>query len=177
MEELKFKTKTGYCEIFPEKIVLTRNGAVGALADAVGGKKSIVRILVIHTISILFWLFLMGFAVLAAFANLAFGQIGVAIILFVCAFFLLGFSLFGIVGVVSSFNNSVTPVIDRKSIQKVIFHKAIPFFTRAYFVVKFTDENGKIKNRIIMLPGSMSGGKEETQKAFGVMKQSGLLNK
>jgi hypothetical protein len=47
--------------------------------------------------------------------------------------------------------------------------------TRSRFEVKFEDENGKIKKRLIMLPGSLTGGKIETEKAIKLMKEERLL--
>ena len=45
--EKTFKTKTGYCHILPEKIVLTRDGIIGNLAT-VTVANNILRILVIY---------------------------------------------------------------------------------------------------------------------------------
>jgi hypothetical protein len=44
MEEKKFITKTGVCEVFPDKIVIRRVGAMGGLAKVMVGN-GIYRIL------------------------------------------------------------------------------------------------------------------------------------
>ena len=45
--EKKFKTKTGFCHILPDKIVLTRDGVVGNMAKVMLGN-NISRILIIY---------------------------------------------------------------------------------------------------------------------------------
>ena len=77
--------------------------------------------------------------------------------------------------VVSSRNNSATPVIERSNILSVSAHSPRPPLTRGYFKVQFTD-NGKERRRLIMLPGILSNGKQEYVHALEIMKQSGLLN-
>ena len=39
----------------------------------------------------------------------------------------------------------------------------------------FEDENRKIKKRLIMLPGSMTDGQNETEKAIELMRSEKLL--
>ena len=46
-EEIKFRTKTGYCHILPDKIVLTRDGIIGNLAKVTMGN-NISRPLIIY---------------------------------------------------------------------------------------------------------------------------------
>lgn len=46
-QEKTFKTKTGFCHILLDKIVLTRDGVVGNVAKVTVGK-SIARILIIY---------------------------------------------------------------------------------------------------------------------------------
>ena len=43
------------------------------------------------------------------------------------------------------------------------------------FEIKFEDEDGRIKKRLIMLPGSLSDGSDETSRAIEIMKNSGLI--
>lgn len=72
-------------------------------------------------------------------------------------------------------NNSAAPVLDRSSIKRVVFKAAVPGATRAFFEVYFTDTLGKERKRLIMLPGSLTGGPEETEKALRIMRAEGLL--
>tara|TARA_R110002051_G_scaffold255120_2_gene314193 strand:+ start:23104 stop:23304 length:201 start_codon:yes stop_codon:yes gene_type:complete len=54
-------------------------------------------------------------------------------------------------------------------IKKVKYKKAIFGLTRSRFEVLFEDDNQKIKKRLIMLPGSLSNGQKETEKALKIM--------
>ena len=90
--------------------------------------------------------------------------------------------LYGIVGlfliyaIFASLNNSATPIIERSKIKSVKFKKAAFGITRSRFEILFEENNGKIKKRLIMLPGSMSNGQKETEKARKIMKEEKLFN-
>ena len=154
-----FRTKTGICTVTSDRIVLTREGARGALAEMLVGN-SIGRILVIYgalgTAALAYgvWSLLRGDAVTGAF----FGLIG--------AFFLWN--------VVASRGNSAAPVIERAAIRSVEAHPPRRPATRGYFNVWF-EEDGKVRKRIIMLPGSLENGSAEYERAEAVMREAGLL--
>ena len=158
--EKRFRTKTGFCHILSDKIVLTRDGIVGNVAKVTVGN-NISRILIFY------------------------GLISIALIYFAydnfkkqdnfMAIVLLLFAIYLIYGIVTSINNSATPMINRKSIQQVKFKKGITGLTRAKFEVIFTDENGKSKKRLIMLPGSLTDGQTETDIAYKIMTEEKLL--
>ncbi|MFD2907221.1 hypothetical protein ACFSX9_00590 [Flavobacterium ardleyense] len=59
--EKKFRTKTGFCHILPEKIILTRDGIIGNVAKITVGNR-ISRILIIYSA---FAIFLLYFALAA----------------------------------------------------------------------------------------------------------------
>ncbi|WP_210518707.1 phosphoribosylaminoimidazolesuccinocarboxamide synthase [Hymenobacter terricola] len=155
-----FKTKTGFCHIMPDRIVLTRDGIAGNMAKATIGN-TIWRALTIYTILA---------AVLFYFAFEAFqkGQKSEAIFPGALGIFLL-------FGILRSLNNSATPVIERNRIQAVNFIKGIRWVTRSRFEVLFADERGNIKKRLIMLPGSLTGGASETEKALELMMKEKLI--
>ena len=159
-QEYTFKTKTGFCHILPDKIVLTRDGIIGNVAKVTVGN-NIVRILIIYG-AITAGLFYFG---LEAYKN---GQLVQPIL-----FGLIG--LYLIYGIISSLNNSATPIIDRQKIKDVRFKKAFKGLTRSRFEVMFEDETGKMKKRLIMLPGSLTDGQNETDKAVEIMKEEKLL--
>jgi len=158
--EKTFKTKTGYCHIFPDKIVLTRDGVVGNVAKIVTGK-SISRLLIIYSILSLVLLY-------SAYNSLKNNQILESVLLFLVGVYL-------IYGILTSLNNSASPIIDRKKITNIKFKKAIIGLTRSRFEVFFKDEKGKIKKRLIMLPGSMNDGQNETKTALKIMQDENLL--
>lgn len=86
--------------------------------------------------------------------------------------FLAGFLLFGII---RSLNHSATSVIERKRIEKIVFKKAAPGLTRAHFIVFFKNNNGKIKKRLIILPGAFSSGEDEAEKALKLLQEEQLI--
>jgi len=155
-----FKTKTGFCHILPEKIILTRDGIIGNIAKVTVGN-NIPRILITYGgISIgLFYFVFDSYKNGQIIQMLFFGLIGIYLIY----------------GIISSINNSATPIIDRNKIKEVKFKAAIFGLTRSRFEVFFKTENGKIKKRLIMLPGSLTGGKEETEKALKIMREEKLI--
>ena len=158
--EKLFKTKTGYCHIFPDKIILSRDGIIGNVAKVPVGN-NISRILLIYGILSLFLLY----SSLNRFQN---GQTTRSVLYGVGALFL-------IYGIFTSLNNSAAPIIERSKIKEVKLKKAYLGITRSRFEVMFEDNNGKVKKRLIMLPGSLTGGKIETDKAVRMMIEEKLL--
>lgn len=158
--EKTFRTKTGYCHILPDKIVLTRDGIPGNVAKVAVGN-TIYRVLFIYSLILC----------LLIYAMYDLYQKGHVFLL----------SLYGLIalwllyGIISSLNHSGTPVIDRNKIRSVLFRKGIPGLTRSRFEIKFEEESGKIKQRLIMLPGSMSDGTKETEKALKMMAEENFM--
>jgi hypothetical protein len=158
--EKTFKTKTGFCHILPDRIVLTRDGIIGNVAKVTVGN-NIAKVLVIYgglTIGLSYLAFT-GYKNGQTIQPILFGLLG----------------LYLIYGIVNSRNNSATPNIDRKKIKEVKLKKAIKGLTRSRFEIMFEDENGKIKKRLIMLPDSMTGGQNEVEKAVKIMTEEKLL--
>jgi hypothetical protein len=154
-----FQTKTGFCHILPDKILLTREGFVGEAAHITTGN-NIARPLILYAL-------IAGLLFYTAYNNFIDGEKVPAVF-----FAAIGFWL--VYGIITSINNSATPVIHRNDIQRVIFKKAIPGLTRSRFEVFFI-ENGKVKKRLIMLPGSLSGGLGATNNALEIMRGEKLL--
>ena len=98
-----FKTKTGFCHILPDKIVLTRNGIIGNGAKVVSGN-NIYRILIIYSAISIFLIYF-------AFSNYQKGENFSAI------FYGL-ISLYLIYEIIKSVNNSATPIILRNKIKE-----------------------------------------------------------
>lgn len=67
------------------------------------------------------------------------------------------------------------PVIPRKHILQVRFINSIPVITRAYFLVSFTNDDGKERKRPILLPGILQRGEAEKRHAMHVMKSAGII--
>ena len=158
--EKVFKTKTGFCHILPEKIVLTRDGIIGNISKTVVGN-GISRILIIYS-GIAVFMFYNAFT---SFQNKENGS--------TVLFSLLG--VFLIYSIIKSFNNSATPIIERNKIKDCKFINGKTGLTRSRFEIIFEDENGKLKKRLIMLSGSLNDGQNETEKAVEIMKSEKIL--
>ena len=159
--EKTFKTKTGFCHILPDKIILTRDGIIGNVAKVTVGN-NIARILLIYFGLAVFLLY-------SAFNNYQNGQIAMPIIFGIIGFYL-------IYGIITSLNNSAIPILERSKIKEIKVKKAILGLTHSRFEILFEDDNTKIKKRLIMLPGSMIDGQNETEKAIKIMTEEKLLN-
>jgi hypothetical protein len=158
--EKTFKTKTGFYHVTQDQIILTRDGIAGNAAKVMVGN-SISRILIIY-----------GFLSLAlvyfTYDSYLKGDIVAAILLGLSALYLVN-------GIIKSINNSAKPIIDRKDITAVKFVKGSPGLTRSRFEVEF-DEAGKRKKRLILLPGSMTSGQQEAEKAIAIMRHEKSLD-
>ena len=86
-----------------------------------------------------------------------------------------GIGVYLVYSLIKSLNLSATPIIERNKIKNVEFKPAKKFLTRSYFKVNFEQNNGKIKSRLIMLPGSLNDGTNETEKTLEIMKNTGLI--
>src|SRR5574343_118147 len=157
--EKKFKTKTGFCHILPDKIILTRDGSIGDIAKITVGN-GIARILIIYSIFAIFLLY---------FAFKAYQESKV-----VTTLFYVGFAGYVLYKVKQSTNYSAISKIERNKIKEVKFIDAKYGATRSRFEVLFEDQKGKIKTRLILLPGSLNDGENETKKALEIMKSEKL---
>ncbi|MDR7208592.1 phosphoribosylaminoimidazolesuccinocarboxamide synthase [Flavobacterium piscis] len=155
-----FKTKTGFCHILPEKIVLTRDGIIGNISKTIVGN-GMSKILIIYSAVALFMFY-------NAFTYFQNNQNGSAVL-----FSFLG--VFLIYGIIKSLNNSATPIIERNKIKDAQFINGKSGLTHTRFEIMFEDENGKLKKRLIMLPGSLNDGQNETEKAVEIMRSERIL--
>lgn len=156
-----FKTKTGYCHILPDKIVLSRDGIVGNLASVVSGN-TIYQSIILYSVLIVYFSYLFIHYYTA-------GSYPIAAIYGAFILFFLYYTF-------RAFGYSMTPVIERKSIQHIRFKKAIPFVSRSYFEITFLTAKGKTKKRMILLPGTLTSGEETDQKALEIMRSEHLIN-
>lgn len=158
--EKKFRTKTGFCHILPDKIILTREGIIGDIAKITVGNGIAKSLIIYSAISI--------YSFYSAYSS--FQKEDYFFSLFFCAF-----ATFLIFGIFKSLNNSATPIIERNKIKSVKFINAKVGVTRSRFEIMFENEKGKLKKRLILLPGSLNNGKNETEKALEIMKSEKLL--
>jgi hypothetical protein len=157
--EKTFRTKTGFCHVTADKIILTREGVIGSVSNVTAGN-NISRILIIYG------LLSIG---LIYFAYESYIKGDTAMTLF--------FGLFGlylIYGIIKSRNSSATPIIERRDIRRVTYNAGTSGLTRPRFEIEFND-NGQVRKRLIMLPGTLGGGQSECEKAVQIMKEEKLL--
>ena len=158
-ERNTFPTKTGYCRVLEDRIEIVRSGALGTVTQSVYGNK-ISRSILIYSIASVF----MGYIAYDAYRNESWVSMG----------FSLTFSILFAIVAFNARKNSAAPVVPRSAIERVVFKKAIPGLTRSHILVHFKNEKGKMKKRVIMLPGSMTGGPEATSRALEILKREGL---
>ena len=162
MSETKtFRTKTGYCHILEDKIVLTKDAEPGDISS-LSIKNTILSVLIFYGILAIGLIAVIIKAILTK-------EYGIAIFFSVIPILL-------IYSIIASLNNSTTPIIERKSIQKVFFKKGTFGISRTRFEVYFLDEKGKTKCRLIMLPGSLTGGLSETDLAYNLFTEEKLIH-
>ena len=156
---LSFRTKTGFCLITPDDIVLSRSGLRGKMAQSLQGSSSIKKLLLRYVI-------------------LGLVEITIGVYFLIQASYIIGAFLIFIGGYLlfqtfKSRNNTASPVIQRKAIESIVANPPAPPLKRGYFNVYFY-WGDRILNRIIILPGSLQGGVSEFDKALEVFEASGL---
>ena len=102
--EQKFKTKTGFCHILTDKIVLTRDGIVGNVAELTTGN-NIYRILGIYGVMSIVLLY-MAYTKIAKEDWIEFA-----------VYF--GIGVYLVYSLIKSLNLSATPIIERNKIKNV----------------------------------------------------------
>jgi hypothetical protein len=155
-----FRTKTGFCHITADKIILARDGVIGNISKVTVGD-NVARILIIYG------LLSIG---LIYFAYDSYVKGDMTMTLF---FGLIG--LYLVYGIVKSRNNSATPIIERKDIERITYNSGAAGLTRPRFEIEFNDR-GQIKKRLIILPGTLTGGRSEADKAIQIMREERLLS-
>ncbi len=153
----EFMTKLGKCTIDSEKLSLTRGGVIGKSVDKTIGTSISLWLVFYSILSISSFAFSVNFFLHNSYA---YGTV----------FILIGFWL--AYSVLKSFSYSGTNIVERSEVEKITVHKPRPPLMRGYLVVHFLRDGIK-KKRVVMLPGSMSGGEEEFKRAQQILHESG----
>ena len=159
MEPTTFRTKTGYCHLFPDQIVFSKQEQV----DDFSQLKSENRVYQ----NAIIYLILIGLCAYWAFRS--YEEHSMIRFTVACS---IGGILF--LSILRLFSYSDTAIILRKQISGVQFRKAVPFVNYAQFTVFFTDEKGRKKKRLVLLPGKLND-QSETQSAVEKMEQAGYI--
>jgi hypothetical protein len=153
-----FRTKTGRCVVYDDRIELEREGARGALASAVVGT-SVQRILAIYGIAAL------GFAFCSLRGALQGDYVTAGLFGLLSAYL--------VRGIVRSRGLSATNRLIRRDISRIEAHPPKPPVARGHFVVHFV-ENGRALRRMVILPGVAQGGNAEYDLAVALLRAEGF---
>lgn len=195
----RFRTKLGYCEIYPDRLVLVDDDAVIAetaerfgmrpehLHEAISRKRRRAARRWWIPGKFLRWLALVAFGIIVARVSREAHAVLSGAELFVLLIIGFGFllSALTLVSVALRFiihaiithilRFSTVREIPRRAMHSVRIRKAFPPFTRAFVSVLFEDARGWRWRRLIPLPGSMTGGVAAEQEALRVLRSASLL--
>ena len=149
-----FKTRTGYCHITKDKIILSRNEIINSPDEIVSRDNNIVILS--------FYAILAAIMIYLSFRGYQMAEYYISGCFFVLAFFLL-------IHIYASRNNSMTNVIQRSKITDIQFRKAISPRKPGYFIIFFEDTDGSIKRRFIELPTPTDKDESGAQRAIDIM--------
>lgn len=159
--EASFRTKYGFCHIFPDRIVLTEGGGTGTSQqlekELTPTRKTV---------------YFIAYTVLCASVSWFFIDEGKWIGAVVMGLIWLYFSYIFL----RNFHVSTPPVIPRKQIRSVSYQKASRLLGNPFFVIDYTDEKGNAAKRYIAMKSIADGGGEEIETAIAVWKTAHLFN-
>lgn len=151
-----FKTRSGYCFITPDEIILTQQHHLQKKpAKPAGDISTIVLSLYAIVAAFVFYFAVLGFQQADYYPAAVLLIVSVGIMAYVY----------------SARDKSFTPVIPRHSIRDIELIKAIPGGLGTYFNIWFEDDNGQLKRRVIKLPGMFVPENAELANAIKVMQE------
>lgn len=155
-----FKTKNGYCLVYPDKLILTKETDKREHHEL--EEKNNVFIL------LAFYFIIGGYLIYNGYNNFVNGH-GVTGGIIVA----IGLSIFYLV--FQSSKNSNTPIIRRDSITRIYLIQGKEGFTRSRFLIEFTDSRNKKRKRLIIINGNeeRAKGVSEEEKAKCILEESG----
>ncbi len=160
-QELKFRTKTGYCHILPDKIAFSRSGKL----DKNGEPKKGIHI---SFMTVVFFV-IAALCVLIFFLMFQSATVVPKVLVGLLIFFMVG-------GTLTIMSNTTVPSIDRSKILSLEYIEGQQGLTSSRFHVKIDIGKHKPEERLIILPGYLTGGDEEAEKAQQLFKDQGLLS-
>jgi hypothetical protein len=157
----KFRTKTGYCHIMPDRIVFTHRGFFGRLGDMIIEGKMSRMLILFGSLSLLIFYF--------AYRIYQTGES-----MWASLFLLIG--LYMLYAVVKNARHSVHPIILRDFISEVSMLEEVKGISPPGFEIAFKNDSGKMRKRIISLPGRFSKYPDEIKEAKRLLLEEGLLH-
>ncbi len=154
-----FSTKNGVCHLYPDRIEIDRQDWVGVLSRFLF-KKGYQRAWVLYLLLTL--AMVIGLILSLSIAN------------YFLVFFFVVMSLASVAAAFKNRDLSFIPVIPKKSIEKVVYRKAIESQSRAAFTIYFRPEN-RLMRRMILLPTRTHQGTSLADTAYWMMRDEGLV--
>jgi len=159
-----FKTKTGYCHILPDKIVLSVDGDIEKALNATSEKHNPKALKSIFALIIIF---LLG-SVYYQYRNL---QIDLGTVIFIVVFSLILYFI-----LLKMLSYPSVHQIDRSKISKIKLFKSHGGLTYSKFIVYFESENKKKMATDITLPDPNIFGKKYLDDAVKILTDEKLLD-
>ncbi|MEQ9229660.1 MAG: hypothetical protein RIF46_03190 [Cyclobacteriaceae bacterium] len=157
----KFRTKNGFCHVMDDRIVFTHSGLYGQLGD-IAGQGNMARLLILFG----------GFTVIAAvfsYVNYVEGQL-----VWAALFGAIGAYLF--YGIANNLNTTIHPILLRDQIIEIKYTKSKGILSYPYFEVRFKDEKGRVRKRLITLPRANRRNAQGIREAVQFMSEEGLIS-
>jgi hypothetical protein len=159
--EASFRTKYGFCHLFPDRIVLTEGEGTGT-SQQLEKEQTPTR----KTVYFICYTALCG-GVAWFFTDQ--GKWPGAIVM---GLIWLYFTYF----FVRNFRVASPPVILRERVKGVAYKKASRLLGNPFFVILYEDDKGNTSKRYIAMQNIADGGEEEITQAIAVWKSAGLFN-
>ncbi len=157
VEPLKFRTKSGECLVYEDRLVIERHGLRGAAAQSLqGNSKSRTMVVYGLVVALLVWLGWNSWSE------------GGRIMPFYCWIF----SAWLVFWLVRNRNFSMTPEILRSETTKIVGTRGVSALTRNRFAVQFV-RDGRPQQRFILMPGALQQGGDEFDRAIAVLRERG----
>lgn len=155
---IRFKTMIGYCYLYPDRIIMARNGNPEEV-NLKNEEQRLWKHLVFYTITglLLAWLAYMDRDHLP---------------MCLCLWLTSAWLLFNVLRSIFQ-KSSSSALIERDKIRSVQFKKGVRYLTRSRFIVVFEDRKECNRIRYILLPGSLNDGPKATEEALIAMREGG----
>ncbi len=155
-----FRMKKGFCHLMSDRIVFSTRGNIeGVTNENASANRSTTRLFLLLVSALYFYM---------CYSSFRDGKY------YFTAFFTVFFVL-NLISIIQSFKYTLINIIAKSSIKGIKFTKGIQYLTRSRFDITYTDEQGQEKHRLILLPGSLTGGPQATDKALELMIEEGLI--
>ncbi|MDI1232750.1 MAG: hypothetical protein PSX81_00555 [bacterium] len=155
-----FRMKKGFCHLLSDRIVFSTRATVAGITND-NAHSNLIRFRIVYLLLSLVY-FYMSYS---SYMDQKY---------FFTAFFAI-FLLLNMTAIIQSWKYTAVNVIDKTSIVSIQFFRGINYLTRSRFNVTYTDEKGQVKQRLILMPGSLTGGAQATDKALELMIEEGLI--